>query len=146
MPLEQAEKWLTFSRRVLKHHKKSDEDIDDEIDRLFDMIDLNGDGKIEVAELQRALAHVASDDARQVIMGPDVHDIGGDAESVELRRFFLIRLLKSMRNSGINDTESLLEVADLDQDGSIDREEMRRIMSKARNAIKRQRLGASGML
>ena len=32
MPLEKAEKWLEFSRRVLKSDKKkSDEDIDDEI-------------------------------------------------------------------------------------------------------------------
>ena len=49
---------MEFSRRVLKKSdkKKSDEDIDDEIDRLFEMIDLDGNGKIEVEELQQALA------------------------------------------------------------------------------------------
>ena len=147
MPLEKAEKWLEFSRRVLKSDKKkSDEDIDDEIDRLFEMIDLDGNGKIEVEELQQALAKMTSDDARRVFAVPDEDDIGGDAESVELRRVFLLRLLKSMRTSGINDTKALLEVADLDQDGSIDREEMRRVMRKARNAVKRKRLGASGMI
>ena len=147
MPLEKAEKWLEFSRRVLKSdNKKSDEDIDDEIDRLFEMIDLDGNGKIEVEELQQALAKMTSNDARRVFAVPDEDDIGGDAESVELRRVFLLRLLKSMRSSGINDTKALLEVADLDQDGSIDREEMRRVMRKARNAVKRKRLGASGMM
>ena len=147
MPLEKAEKWLEFSRRVLKSdNKKSDEDIDDEIDRLFEMIDLDGNGKIEVEELQQALAKMTSNDARRVFAVPDEDDIGGDAESVELRRVFLLRLLKSMRSSGINDTKTLLEVADLDQDGSIDREEMRRVMRKARNAVKRKRLGASGMI
>ena len=148
MPLEQAEKWVEFSRRVLKKSdkKKSDEDIDDEIDRLFEMIDLDGNGKIEVEELQQALAKMTSDDARRVFAVPDVNDIGGDAESVELRRVFLLRLLKSMRTSGINDTKALLEVADLDQDGSIDREEMRRVMRKARNSIKRKRMGVSGMM
>ena len=147
MPLEKAEKWLEFSRRVLKSDKKkSDEDIDDEIDRLFEMIDLDGNGKIEVEELQQALAKMTSNDARRVFAVPDEDDIGGDAESVELRRVFLLRLLKSMRSSGINDTKALLEVADLDQDGSIDREEMRRVMRKARNAVKRKRLVASGMI
>jgi Ca2+-binding EF-hand superfamily protein len=147
MPLEKAEKLLEFSRRVLKSDKKkSDEDIDDEIDRLFEMIDLDGNGKIEVEELQQALAKMTSNDARHVFAVPDEDDIGGDAESVELRRVFLLRLLKSMRTSGINDTKALLEVADLDQDGSIDREEMRRVMRKARNAVKRKRLGASGMI
>ena len=90
MPLEKAEKWLEFSRRVLKSdNKKSDEDIDDEIDRLFEMIDLDGNGKIEVEELQQALAKMTSNDARRVFAVPDEDDIGGDAESIELRRCLL---------------------------------------------------------
>ena len=142
MPLHQAKKWLEFSRRVLKNNN-SDKDSEDEVDRLFSVIDIDGDGKIDAEEFRRALETLTVNNAKFVFSGPDVDDIGGDMERAVLRRVFLLRLLNSMKQAGINDMDSLLEVADLDQDGSIDREEMRRVMQKARSAIKRSNMEKS---